>query len=150
MIKPFSFSIVYNKERNRGTMIKEEKILQNRFGKDNHFKVPEGYFEHFTDQLMSQIPEQEAQIVVMQPSFWQRISVRKIAAAVGVAVVLGGGGLFYAHHQSLGLHEVIAATHHDAHQDGNASSTSYGSFDEMADYTMMDNQDIYASLIAEN
>jgi len=32
----------------------------------------------------------------------------------------------------------------------NVRISDEGSFDQMADYTMMDNQDIYASLIAEN
>jgi len=128
-------------------MMKEEKILNNMFGKENHFAVPEGYFDTFADKLMEQLPETEARVIEMHAqSWWQRLPMRKIAAAVGVAVVLGGSGLFYASHSSQS-HAQMASTHVE-HSEGAASE--YGTFDQMADYTMMDNQDIYASLVAEN
>lgn len=130
-------------------MVNEEKILHDRFGNANHFKVPEGYFEHFTEQLMSQIPEDEAKVIERQPRWWKRIPIRKVAAAVGVVLLLSGGGMFLIHHDSKKAN-AITASQYDTVQDGNASSTSYGTFEEVADYAMIDNQDIYASLMAEN
>lgn len=127
----------------------EEKILHDQFGNANHFKVPEGYFEHFTDQLMSQIPVQEAKVIEMQPRWWKRILIKNIAAAVGVALLLGGGTLFWVNRGPANSSSNVAADEHTVIQDGNAS-TSYGTFDEVADYAMIDNQDIYTSLVAEN
>lgn len=37
---------------------RREKI-NDIFGKENHFKVPEGYFDNFAEQMMAKIPEQE-------------------------------------------------------------------------------------------
>lgn len=45
--------------------MKEDKELMARCGKENPFKVPEGYFEHFHEQLMSSLPEPE---VVVAPT----------------------------------------------------------------------------------
>lgn len=129
-------------------MMKEEKILSDKFGKENHFSVPEGYFDSFADKLMEQLPEPEARVIEMYAESWlHRLPMRKIAAAVGVVVVLGSGSLFFAHQQSLS-HASMAKVEvgHQTHTVG----SEYGTFDEMADYTMMDNQDIYASLVAEN
>ena len=30
-------------------MMNEENILNSRFGKENHFQVPAGYFDHFAN-----------------------------------------------------------------------------------------------------
>ena len=49
-------------------MKKEEKILIDKFGKANHFSVPEGYFESFTDQMMDLLPESEARVIEMRPA----------------------------------------------------------------------------------
>lgn len=129
-------------------MMKEEKILSDKFGKGNHFSVPEGYFDSFADKLMEQLPEPEARVIEMHAESWlHRLPLRKIAAVVGVAVVLGGGSLFFAHQQSSHHTQMahVEAGHHNL-----SGGSEYGTFDEMADYTMMDNQDIYASLVAEN
>lgn len=38
-------------------MMKEEDIIRKKFGAGNPFRVPEGYFEHFTSDLMARLPE---------------------------------------------------------------------------------------------
>lgn len=128
-------------------MMKEEKMLKGMFGRENHFAVPEGYFDSFADKLMEQLPATDARIVEMHAeSWWHRLPLRKVAAVVGVAALLGGGGLFYVNH---GLHTSaqMAGTYVESPVTGNSE---YSTFDQMADYTMMDNQDIYVSLVAEN
>ena len=40
--------------------MKDEKELMVRCGKENPFSTPEGYFEHFHEQLMSSLPVMEA------------------------------------------------------------------------------------------
>ena len=39
-------------------MLKEEKILKDKFGTANHFTVPEGYFDSFAEKLMESLPAQ--------------------------------------------------------------------------------------------
>ena len=51
-------------------MLKEDNILNSRFGKKNHFQVPAGYFDQLTDRVMANLPEQEPRIIHMQPSLW--------------------------------------------------------------------------------
>lgn len=126
-------------------MIKEEKILTARMGKENHFQVPAGYFDQLTEQVMKQMPEHEARIIPMQEhNLWQKLPLRKIAASVAVICMLGGGAMAILNKQQA----------HPSQQAGMTAqkqlSTEDATFDEMANYTMMDNEAIYASLIAEN
>ena len=41
------------------TDMKEEKELFQKIGKENPFKVPEGYFENLTQQVMERLPEKD-------------------------------------------------------------------------------------------
>ena len=80
----------------------EEKEMQVRFGKENPFRVPEGYFDQLTDRVMAQLPEREQQaeqislsdrhpksrLVALRPWLY--------AAACTVAVVVMGL-TFYSH-----------------------------------------------------
>lgn len=128
-------------------MLKEEKILRTKFGTDNHFSVPEGYFDSFAEKLMDRIPAPEPRVIEMHAaSWWSRLPMRKIAVAASVVAVIGCGSLFFAH-QQVGTQGAIA---HANIQNTVVSGNEYGSFDEMADYAMIDNQDIYASLVSEN
>lgn len=131
-------------------MMNEEKILSDHLGKDNHFKVPEGYFDHLMEQVMDCLPEQEAQVISIQHStaaWWKRPAMRKIAAAVAVVAMVGGGAFVALQHQpSCHPASMAQAEQVQAKQMGSEDAT----FDEMANYTMMDNETIYASLIAEN
>lgn len=128
-------------------MRKEEKILKDKFGKANPFTVPEGYFESFTAQMTEQLPETEARVINMhEQPLWHRLPLRKIAAAVGIAFIIGGGALWFDRtHSQESMHASLSKV-----QESNSSTSDYGTFDQMADYTMMDSQAIYASLVAEN
>lgn len=127
--------------------MKEEKILIERFGKANHFTVPEGYFDSFADQLMEQLPESTARVIdIRAQKLWSRIPLRKMAAVIGIGIVLAGGAAMVDHKMASRQTIVDRAQMEMSHE----GSTEYGTFEQMADYTMMDNQDIYASLVAEN
>ena len=128
-------------------MKKEEKILIDKFGKANHFSVPEGYFESFTDQMMDLLPESEACVIEMRPAtWWNRLPIKKVAAAVGAVLVIGAGSLWMSNHtHSDKVNTAVTSPMHHT-----TSGSEYGTFDQMADYTMMDNQTIYASLVGEN
>ncbi len=54
-------------------MEKEDRILR-KVGTKNPFTVPEGYFENFTQDLMSKLPEKEALLPVSEPTLWQRVN----------------------------------------------------------------------------
>lgn len=126
-------------------MLKEEKILKEKFGTVNHFTVPEGYFDSFADKLMESLPATEPQVIEMRAaSWWSRLPMRKIAVAASVAVGIGLSSLFFIRQQISHQPEMAHANlrEHVTISDEN------GSFDEVADYAMIDNQDIYASLVA--
>ncbi len=57
------------------------------FGKTNHFKVPEKYFENFSDNLISSLPEKEnrkPEII----SLWDRFKPWAYMAAMFVGIML--------------------------------------------------------------
>ncbi len=130
----------------------EDRKIKELFGKDNHFEVPAGYFDNLTAQVMDRLPEQEARILSM-PKFkpiWQRSAFRKVAAAVAAVIVVSGGA-FVGLRNGIGQQQVKVAQHTKVQGSNHGiGSNDDEAFDQMADYTMMDSQDIYASLIAEN
>lgn len=98
--------------------------------KTEHFKVPEGYFENFTKQMMAQLPEQ-----VDMPVRRKTISVLWSRVAVSIAVVLAFTATWYAL-ESYNLYEEMA----DA---GNGIYGTEYTIDELEEYAMLDHQDIY-------
>lgn len=98
--------------------------------KTEHFKVPEGYFENFTKQMMAQLPEQ-----VDMPMRKKTISVLWLRVAVSIAVVLAFTATWYAL-ESYNLYEEMA----DA---GNGIYGTEYTIDELEEYAMLDHQDIY-------
>ena len=53
-------------------MEKENNILR-KAGTRNPFKVPEGDFEGFTQELMDRLPEKEMIPEMQEPTLWQRV-----------------------------------------------------------------------------
>ena len=53
-------------------MKKKEDILE-QVGRKTGYKVPEGYFENFTQELMSNLPEKEPLLPISEPTLWQRV-----------------------------------------------------------------------------
>lgn len=53
-------------------MGKEENILR-KVGTQNPFRVPENYFEDFTQELMNKLPEKEPILCLSEPTLWQRV-----------------------------------------------------------------------------
>ena len=128
-------------------MTREENILKDRFGKQNPFKVPDGYFDHLTERIMENLPEQEVRVIDIRSrqTLWQKLPLRKIAAAVAVTALLGGGTFWALQHE--GNSKVVA---HAKHHEQKTVGSEEAAFNEMADYAMIDNETIYASLMTEN
>ena len=71
--------------------MKEEDILLKKLGKENSFKVPEGYFENLTSEVMNKLPEKEKVAFKEEPvSTWTRLKPLLYMAAmfVGAALII--------------------------------------------------------------
>ena len=112
--------------------MKEEKYITDMVGNQNPFRVPEGYFDGLTEQVMWSLPErrQRAKSVWMRPVFY-------VAASVCALLISGAAYLFLS---GVGQQDSLQA------QVPAMQESSDVSFDEAADYMMLDNQDIYACL----
>lgn len=143
-------------------MMNEEKKINDIFGKENHFKVPEGYFDNFAEQMMAKIPMQEFdspeetdknrlenKAKFIHLSLWRRLPLRKIAAVLAVTAMLGGGVL-YQLQQAEKKHHALAHNETSAIESSHVTDGEDAAFEQMADYTMMDTQDFYAQLVAGN
>lgn len=114
----------------------EEKYIEERVGRRNPYKVPEGYFEAFTSQLMLQLPERPVkarQVRMRRPLY--------LAAACLVALLISGvAWMFLSQPEAQPQAPVQIAAQQESVEE---------SIDEAADYMMLDNHEIYA-LLSEN
>ena len=111
-----------------------------RLRKEQVFKVPDGYFENFTQRMMSQIPKEET---VIRP---QRKSLRRpMWAAASVAVLIAGASalFFFSKDKENAASQVAILS------EGNTETISSEELQATADYMMIDSDEIYAYL-AEN
>ena len=107
-------------------MIQEEQILKEKVGQRNCFKVPEGYFDQLSASVMGSLPQQEqkARTTVLRKFFYA-------AACAAIAVLMG----------------VTYYFHQDNNNVETASESNY--YEELADYAMIDNMDIYVCMAEE-
>ena len=71
--------------------MKEEDILLKKLGKEDSFKVPDGYFENLTSEVMNKLPEKEKVVFKEEPvSTWTRLKTLLYMAAmfVGAALII--------------------------------------------------------------
>ena len=71
--------------------MKEEDILLKKLGKEDSFKVPDGYFENLTSEVMNKLPEKEKVLFKEEPvSTWTRLKPLLYMAAmfVGAALII--------------------------------------------------------------
>lgn len=134
------------------TMMNEEDYLNSKMGKFNPFTVPEGYFDKLTQQVMDKIPQ--AVITEMKPVKQPaKVAVMKrlrpwLYAAACICV-----GVFIAA-ISFNNRSEVASPQSTSQQLAANEQTDYGYYsdtyiDEEADYAMIDNQEIYACLMAD-
>jgi hypothetical protein len=67
--------------------MQENKYQLEEMKRENPFKVPEGYFENFTNRIMDQLPEKGASTPTIIP-LWSRIKPWMYAAAMIAGIVL--------------------------------------------------------------
>ena len=53
-------------------MGQEDNILR-KAGTSNPFRVPDHYFENFTQELMNKLPEKEPMPLMSEPTLWERV-----------------------------------------------------------------------------
>jgi hypothetical protein len=123
-------------------MTNEEQYLRQKIGNKNPFTVPEGYFEHLTEQVMRRLPEQKparkATIRTLRP--WLYAAACICVAAFTTAMLLSGQKGDNGGQQPMAVTEQM--------QD-NTIYYSDNYIDAEADYAMVDNLEIYTCLLAD-
>ena len=104
--------------------------LKARYGTKTPYKVPEGYFEHFHEQLMSSLPEvtpeaaPEAKITLMT-----RIKPLLYLAAMFVGIIFLMQGIAYVQHSQTARSEQMALEElYDDEADHFMSSSLYDEY----------------------
>lgn len=124
--------------------------LQKEYGTQRPFTVPENYFSELSSRVMAQIPdeEQKATVVEVKP---RRATLRYLcplaAAAMTIGVVLVGFLAYQEFDSGQGKHALAGS--HLAQGVHEASASSEDDFDQVADYFMIDESDMYAYLASE-
>ena len=111
----------------------DEKIIK-AIGKGNPFRVPDNYFDNLSSQIMSKLPDESTQKSV------KRTKYRPLIYAAFTIATLFILSVFVNHNKE----KQSAVT------SGIISQTTTNYSDDMADYLMMDNMDIYACLESES
>lgn len=130
-----------NNHRGSLNMDKDERYIEEHLGRENPFRVPDHYFEDFAKQLEMQLPEQPkeatASVVALHPRkpWWHRSVLLWSAGSVSAACL----ALFFLHLGS-GKTTPQPATASSQH----VQTSTWSGFDQMADYTMTDTNDMYA------
>lgn len=147
-------------------MESDEKYILSRFGNKNHFAVPEGYFEQLQDNILASVALEEEDKAAEAPTkdntpkiipLRKRI-VRYAAACAGIMVA--GAVAWTAFTLSAPQQDPTLAAKDNKPQtettdnsmatlSAHETPTHHTVSDEVADLSMLDNEDIY-SLLASN
>lgn len=136
-------------------MNNKEDIISRKAGRENHFRVPEGYFENFTERMMAQLPNSQADsnaedmtTTLTHGAARKTTTVRKLwkrVAVVAACVAVIG----------IGITAYLAQQDNKPAADEMANTTTteeqyYDDYvDEVADFAMLDNTDIIACMSEE-
>lgn len=122
-------------------MMNEEEYIRSKMGQKNPFKVPDGYFDKLTQQVMDRLPEQQTneQQTKKKSAIIRHLRPLLYAAAC-ICIAVFTATFFF------GSHVEEDDTMANAQQDATYSDTY---IDEAADYAMIDNEDIYYGLLAD-
>ena len=112
-------------------MMNEEMYIKSRMGDKNPFRVPEGYFDSLTAEVMKNLPEQPRRSLLVRMRPWM------YAAACMLVAVLTATIYFFT--PDTAGQGVMA----------NTTTTNDNYVEEVADYFMADNIDIYACLASD-
>lgn len=105
--------------------MKEENRIREKFGSKDPFRVPEGYFESFTPELMNILPERPQAAASSRRSFLPKFM--RYAAAAAVCGLVLGGSVYVSHR---------------IYADNRLSEDVSTEMDEYLDYALVSNQEI--------
>lgn len=120
-------------------MIVEEKILEKQYGRTQPFRVPAGYFDRLSTEIMEQLPEQKAPVVQMRPRYLHRVAVALVAAACFGGVLFNVGTYLNRLDNEHAAETNVAASNEEL-------NSPNGIINQVADYAMLDNEDMYSYL----
>lgn len=137
------FKTIYVIPIKKEEMENEEKYIKEHFGRQNPFRVPDGYFDQLTDRVMAQLPSDATEIKLEAPQTKSRfVALRPWLYAAACFSAVAIMGLTYHFRQAPEVQPMTA--------EAVAVPVVDNSYvDEAADYAMLDNVEIYA-LLAEN
>ena len=72
--------------------MKEEDILLKKLGKEDSFKVPDGYFENLTSEVMNKLPEKEKVLFKEEPVSTWTSNRGRILSGCSIGGCCGGWG----------------------------------------------------------
>lgn len=119
--------------------MEEQKYIEEKVGKRNPFRVPDGYFDNFAAQMMQQLPEKPER-KAQAKQVWLRKPLYYAAACIAVLLISVTAWLLMPETDM----QTTAPTQMAAQQEMTDED-----LDQAADYLMLDNHDIYA-LLSEN
>ncbi len=126
-------------------MINEEEYLIKNMGKQLPFTVPDGYFDRLAAEVMARIPEAPAEKKPARVAVMKRLRPWLYAAACICVGVFIAALAFTSKHGDTITQQQMASVE----QNTTNSFVNDSYIDEEADYAMIDNQEIYAYLLAE-
>lgn len=116
----------------------QERLMDGRHPEAQPFRVPDGYFDSLQSRIMEALPEGGAVVVPLHKQRRASVWGRWVAVAACTCAVVGGAIAY------LGKSAPDGGKLATAQQAATASTDSY--IEQVADYTMMDNDDIYTYL----
>lgn len=114
--------------------MKEEFLLEQRYGKRRPFKVPDGYFRQFEISFMRNLKEHDIVAMKRRIPVWKYVA----CAACTILIAISGFILFY---ENMNKEDVCNA---DNMKSYSSSSVNDYMIDDIYDYAMLDNDDIYS------
>ena len=128
-------------------MINEEEYLKSKLGQHNPFTVPEGYFEQLTRRVMENLPQQPQAEQPRPKATLKRLRPWFYAAACLLVAVFVAALTFNGKDEQPAIQAPQMAAATQTEPTYTYYSDSY--INQEADYAMIDNQEIYACLLAD-
>lgn len=118
----------------------EDFLIEQKFGRKMPFKVPQGYFEQLEKAVMDNIAKASS-----APNATTRRRLLPLRWAACIAVIMAGVAAYFYGGKGVGSQQNIAAIAEDKAQQPHYDYT----IEEVSDFVMLDNDDIYSYLSGE-
>ncbi len=120
--------------------MKEEVFLERKFGRKAPFSVPEGFFKEFEENLLNNLPEHTAtQNKHIKPKLIKLISAAACISLVFISVYI------YSYKND----SDVRKQHTKISNNMSSPASSDYVIDEISDYAMLDNYDLYSYIADE-